>query len=109
MTYFRPDFDCEHVFADAQNDLTPTSLSSHLKHLASPAPLSAAEKALAEVREAEAAEAKRAALDPDNERRRINAVIGLGGKMKWDEGVLEGMRKVSERSDEGWIVVLVSR
>lgn len=61
-----------------------------------------------EVREAEAIEAKRASLDPDTERRRIAAVIGLGGKMKWDEEVLGAMSKVGERSDEGWIVVLVS-
>lgn len=91
-----------------QNDLTPSALSAHLTHLASPAPLSASEKALAEIREAEAAEAKRAAMDPENERRRINAVVGLGGKMRWDGDVEGAMRKVAERSDEGWIVVLVS-
>lgn len=91
-----------------QKDLTPAALSSHLSHLASPAPLSAAEKALAEVREAEAIEAKRAALDPDTEKRRIAAVVGLGGKMKWDQEVVGAMKKVSERSDDGWIVILVS-
>ncbi|KAI9638053.1 uncharacterized protein MKK02DRAFT_42435 [Dioszegia hungarica] len=93
-------------FANSIKDLTPSALSAHLKHLASPAPLSAAEKALMEVREAEAVEAKRAALDPDTEKRRIAAVMGLGGKMKWDEEVSGAMRKVAERSDEGWIVVL---
>lgn len=94
-------------WADNQSDLTPAALSAHLKHLASPPPLSAAEAALAEVRAAEAAEAKRAALDPEAEARRKKAVVGLGGKLNWGEGVEEALRKCGERSDDGWIVCLV--
>lgn len=75
--------------------------------MSSPPPLSASEAALAEVREAEALEAKRAALDPDTEARRRKAVVGLSGKMQWQDGVDEAMRKVAERSDDGWIVTLV--
>lgn len=98
-----------HKEADlAQSDLTPSSLTSHLNHISSPPPLSASEAALAEVREAEALEAKRAALDPENEARRRKAVVGLGGKMQWQDGVEEAVKKVSERSDDGWIVTLVS-
>lgn len=62
---------------------------------------------MAEVRAAEEAEAKRAALDPENEARRRKAVIGLGGKMAWGDGIMEAMEKVAKRSDEGWVVVLV--
>jgi twinfilin-like protein len=91
-----------------QNDLTPSSLHAHLNHLASPPPLSASEAALAEVREAEAAEAKRAALDPETEARRRAVVTGLGGKMAWGDGVADAMTKVAERSDDGWVVCLVS-
>jgi hypothetical protein len=94
--------------ADTQNDLSPRALSSHLKHLDSPAPLSASEKALLEVREAEAIEAKRTALDPENEARRKKAVVGLAGKMQLQDGVREALEKVGKRSDEGWITVLVS-
>lgn len=79
----------------------------HIKHLQSPAPLSASEAALAEVRDAEAAEAKRAALDPENEKRRRAAVTGLGGKMAWGDGVQDALTKAAQRSDDGWIVVLV--
>jgi twinfilin-like protein len=60
------------------------------------------------VREAEALEAKRTALDPENEARRRKAVVGLGGKMPWAEGVQEAMDKVAQRSDDGWVVCLVS-
>lgn len=90
-----------------QKDLTPSALTAHLNHLASPAPLSASEAALAEVREAEAMEAKRAALDPEAEARRRKAVVGLGGKFKWGEGVSDALEKAGERSDDGWIVCLV--
>ena len=91
-----------------QKDLTPSALTSHLNHLASPAPLSAAEKALAEVREAEAAEAKRTALDPEAENRRKQAIVGLAGAMKMQGGVKEALEKVAQRSDDGWAVILVS-
>ena len=90
-----------------QKDLTPSSLTAHLNHMSSPPPLTASEAALAEVREAEAAEAKRAALDPENEARRRKAVVGLGGKMGWGEGVEEALKKCAQRSDEGWVVCLV--
>ncbi|RSH94016.1 Twinfilin-1 [Saitozyma podzolica] len=93
-------------FATSLNDLTPSSLHAHLNHLASPPPLSASEAALAEVREAEAAEAKRAALDPETEARRRAVVTGLGGKMAWGDGVADAMTKVAERSDDGWVVCL---
>ena len=87
--------------------MTPAALTAHLNHIASPPPLSASEAALAEVREAEAAEAKRAALDPEAESRRKKAVEGLGGKFSWGDGVLEALSKCAERSEEGWIVCLV--
>ncbi|WWC61015.1 uncharacterized protein I303_103593 [Kwoniella dejecticola CBS 10117] len=93
-------------FATSIKDLTPTALTAHLNHLASPPPLSASEAALAEVREAEAAEAKRAALDPETEARRRKVVVGLGGKMDWGAGVEDALKKVAKRSDEGWVVVL---
>ncbi|WWC89937.1 uncharacterized protein L201_004866 [Kwoniella dendrophila CBS 6074] len=93
-------------FATSIKDLTSSALTAHLNHLASPPPLSASEAALAEVREAEAAEAKRAALDPETEARRRKVVVGLGGKMGWGEGVEEALKKVAKRSDEGWVVVL---
>jgi twinfilin-like protein len=64
---------------------------------------------LAEVREAEAIEAKRAALDPETEARRRKAVVGLGGKMQWENGVEEALKKASQRSDDGWLVTLVGR
>ena len=94
---------------ERQKDLTPSSLNAHLSHIASPPPLSASEAALAQVREAEAEEAKRTALDPEAEMRRRKAVVGLGGKFKWGTGVGEALNKVGERSDDGWIVCLVSR
>ncbi|ORX39984.1 hypothetical protein BD324DRAFT_247631 [Kockovaella imperatae] len=92
--------------ATSINDLTPGALSAHLNHLASPPPLSAAEAALAEVREAEAEEARRTALDPEAEARRRKAIAGLGGKFKWNDGVADALDKVGERSDDGWIVTL---
>ena len=61
-----------------------------------------------EIKEAEAIEAKRAALDPETEARRRKAVVALGGKMGWDDGVEAALKKASERSDDGWIVTLVS-
>nr|XP_019002060.1 uncharacterized protein I203_05196 [Kwoniella mangroviensis CBS 8507]OCF65521.1 hypothetical protein I203_05196 [Kwoniella mangroviensis CBS 8507] len=93
-------------FATSIKDLTPSALTAHLNHLASPPPLSASEAALAEVREAEAAEAKRAALDPETEARRRKVVVGLGGKLTWGDGVQEALEKVGKRSDDGWVVVL---
>lgn len=60
-----------------------------------------------EIKEAEAIEAKRAALDPETEARRRKAVVALGGKMGWDNGVEEALKKAAERSDDGWIVTLV--
>ncbi|OXB38958.1 hypothetical protein LQV05_004060 [Cryptococcus neoformans] len=93
-------------FATSISDLTPSALTAHLNHLSSPPPLSASEAALAEVREAEAAEAKRAALDPESQARRNKAVVGLGGKMNWGDGVAEALQKVAQRSDDGWVVVL---
>jgi twinfilin-like protein len=62
---------------------------------------------LKEIKEAEAIEAKRAALDPETEARRRKAVVALGGKMQWESGVEDALRKVAERSDDGWIVILV--
>ncbi|ORY27213.1 hypothetical protein BCR39DRAFT_483792 [Naematelia encephala] len=93
-------------FATSTKDLTPAALSAYLKHLASPPPLSAAEAALAEVREAEAAEAKRVALDPEAESRRKRAVVGLAGKFSWGDGVQDALDKVALCSDDGWIVCL---
>ncbi|OCF41449.1 hypothetical protein I317_04750 [Kwoniella heveanensis CBS 569] len=92
-------------FATSINDLTPAALTAHLKHLASPPPLSASEAALAEVREAEAAEAKRAALDPQVAVNRKKAVVGLGGKMSLGDGVVDALKKVAQRSDDGWVAV----
>ena len=34
-------------------------------------------------------------------------MVGLAGKMDWQQGVEEAVKKVSERSDDGWIVTLV--
>ncbi|WVR05143.1 hypothetical protein IAU60_002155 [Kwoniella sp. DSM 27419] len=93
-------------FATSLNDLTPSAFSAHLNHMAAPPPLSASEAALAEVREAEAAEAKRAALDPQVAVNRQKAVVGLGGKLQWGSGVEEALKKVAGRSDEGWVVTL---
>nr|ODN87965.1 hypothetical protein L203_03169 [Cryptococcus depauperatus CBS 7841] len=93
-------------FATTVADLTPTALTAHLNHLSSPPPLSASEAALAEVREAEAIEAKRAALDPETQARRQRAVVGLGGKIKMAENVIEALKTVAQRSGDGWIVVL---
>ncbi|WRT67231.1 uncharacterized protein IL334_004197 [Kwoniella shivajii] len=93
-------------FATSIKDLTSSALTAHLNHLASPPPLSASEAALAEVREAEAAEAKRAALDPETEARRRKVVVGLGGKTVWADGVDQALKKVAERSDDGWAVIL---
>lgn len=93
-------------FATSIKDLTPSALTAHLNHLSSPPPLSASEAALAEVREAEAEEAKRTALDPEAEARRKRAIAGLGGKFSWGDGVADALDKCSKRSDEGWIVVL---
>ncbi|TYJ56629.1 hypothetical protein B9479_002721 [Cryptococcus floricola] len=93
-------------FATSVNDLTSQGIHSHLVHIASPPPLSAAEKTLAEIREAEAVEAKREALDPEAAARRKKAIVGLGGLMSWGEGVGEALHKVSQRSDQGWIVTL---
>ncbi|WVQ78383.1 hypothetical protein IAT38_000469 [Cryptococcus sp. DSM 104549] len=93
-------------FATSVSDLTPSALSAHLSHLSAPPPLSASEAALAEVREAEAAEAKRSALDPEEQVRRTKAVVGLGGKMAWGPGVQEALEKVGKRSDDGWVVTL---
>ncbi|ADV19486.1 Protein tyrosine kinase, putative [Cryptococcus gattii WM276] len=93
-------------FATSISDLTPAALTAHLNHLSSPPPLSASEAALAEVREAEAAEAERAALDPEGQARRHKAVVGLGGKMIWGDGVAEALQKAAQRSDVGWVVVL---
>lgn len=56
---------------------------------------------------AEAEEAKRAALDSETAARRAKAVTGLQGKIKWSEGVEAALKKVAERSDDGWIVTLV--
>jgi hypothetical protein len=33
--------------------------------------------------------------------------VALGGKMGWDNGVEEALKKAAERSDDGWIVTLV--
>ncbi|WVQ98815.1 hypothetical protein IAU59_005946 [Kwoniella sp. CBS 9459] len=93
-------------FATSINDLTPSALTAHLNHLASPPPLSASEAALAEVREAEAAEAKRAALDPQVAVNRKKAVVGLGGKMNLGDGVVDALKKVAQRSDDGWVTIL---
>ncbi|KAK4687479.1 twinfilin, partial [Tremellales sp. Uapishka_1] len=97
----------KHVwFATSLNDLTPAALTSHLKHIDSPPPLTASEAALAEVRAAEAEEAKRSVNDAEVARNRQKAVVGLGGKMVWGKGVEEALKKVAGRSDDGWIVCL---
>lgn len=54
-------------------------------------------------------EAKRAALDPETEARRRKAVVGLGGKMAWEDGVEDALKKASQRSDDGWLVTLVRK
>lgn len=76
--------------------------------MASPPPLTASEAALAEIKAAEAEEARRTAVDGEVHQARLKAVIGLGGKTKWQEGVTEALTKAAERSDDGWIVTLVS-
>ncbi|RXK38585.1 hypothetical protein M231_04091 [Tremella mesenterica] len=91
--------------ATSIDDLTPKALTAHMKHMAAPPPLSAQEIVMAGVREAEAAEANRAP-DPEIEARRRQAVVALGGKIQWGEGVEEALKKCAERSDEGWVVVL---
>ncbi|EIW69377.1 hypothetical protein TREMEDRAFT_38993 [Tremella mesenterica DSM 1558] len=91
--------------ATSIDDLTPNALTAHMKHMAAPPPLSAQEIVMAGVREAEAAEANRAP-DPEIEARRRQAVVALGGKIQWGEGVEEALKKCAERSDEGWVVVL---
>lgn len=91
-----------------KSELSPTGLAAYLRHTSAPAPLSASEAALKEIKEAEAVEAKRAALDPETEARRRKAVVALGGKMGWDNGVEEALKKAAERSDDGWLVTLVS-
>jgi hypothetical protein len=59
-----------------------------------------------EIKAAEAEEAKRLALDAETAAARRRAVIGLGGKTQWQDGVADALLKVAQRSDEGWIVTL---
>lgn len=73
-----------------------------------PPPLTASEKALAEIKAAEAEEAKRVALDVETAAARRKAVVGLGGKTQWQDGVADALTKAAARSDDGWIVTLVS-
>lgn len=91
-----------------QSDLQGHSLRSHLNHMASPPPLTASEAALMEIKTAEAEEARRTAVDGEVHQARVKAVIGLSGKTKWQAGVTEALTKAAERSDDGWIVTLVS-
>ncbi|KLT41749.1 hypothetical protein CC85DRAFT_286152 [Cutaneotrichosporon oleaginosum] len=93
-------------FATSINDLSPHALKSHLNHMASPPPLTASEAALAEIKAAEAEEARRTAIDGEVHKARVKAVVGLSGKTKWQAGVHEALSKASERSDDGWIVTL---
>lgn len=93
-------------FATSHDDLTPRALKAHLDHILSPPPLTASEAALAEVKAAEAEEAKRAAQDAETNRARRAAVIGLGGKTQWSDGVADALAKVAERSDDGWVVAV---
>jgi hypothetical protein len=95
------------ALTNIQSDLAPGSFKSHLNHILSPPPLTASEKALIEIKAAEAEEAKRVALDGAAAAARRQAVIGLGGKTQWQSGVAEALTKVSERSDDGWLVTLV--
>ncbi|TXT07113.1 hypothetical protein VHUM_03283 [Vanrija humicola] len=93
-------------FATATSDLTPKSLKSHLDHILSPPPLTASEAALLEIKAAEAEEAKSLALDTETQTARVKAVVGLGGRMKWNAEVQEALTKAAARSDDGWIVSL---
>lgn len=93
-------------FATSHDDLTPRALKAHLEHILSPPPLTASEAALAEVKAAEAEEAKRAAMDAETNKARRQAVIGLGGKTQWSDGVADALAKAAERSDDGWIVAV---
>lgn len=93
-------------FATSHDDLTPRALKAHLDHILSPPPLTASEAALAEVKAAEAEEAKRAAMDAETNKARRQAVIGLGGKTQWSDDVADALAKVAERSDEGWFVAV---
>lgn len=92
----------------AQGDLTPKALKAHLDHILSPPPLTASEAALLEIKAAEAEEAKSLALDKETQTARVKAVVGLGGRMKWNSDVQEALTKAAARSDDGWIVSLVS-
>ncbi|BEI91317.1 uncharacterized protein CcaverHIS019_0401370 [Cutaneotrichosporon cavernicola] len=93
-------------FATSTSDLSPHAFKSHLNHMASPPPLTASEAALAEIKAAEAEEARRTAVDGEVHKARVKAVIGLSGKTKWQAGVHEALSKAAERSDDGWIVTL---
>ncbi|KAL1405528.1 Twinfilin-1 [Vanrija albida] len=93
-------------FATSIGDLTPRSLTSHLDHILSPPPLTASEAALAEIKAAEAEEAKSLALDTETQAARRKAVVGLGGRMKWNAEVQEALTKAAARSDDGWVVSL---
>lgn len=93
-------------FATSHADLTSKALKAHLEHILSPPPLTASEAALAEVKAAEAEEAKRVAMDAETHAARRQAVIGLGGKTQWADGVAEALQKASECSDDGWVVAV---
>lgn len=93
-------------FATSHDDLTPRALKAHLEHILSPPPLTASEAALAEVKAAEAEEAKRAAQDAETNKARRAAVIGLGGKTQWSDDVANALAKAAERSDDGWVVAV---
>lgn len=47
-------------------------------------------------------------MDGETAAARRKAVIGLGGKTQWQEGVTDALEKAAARSDDGWIVTLVS-
>ncbi|KAL7424123.1 Twinfilin-1 [Cryptotrichosporon argae] len=93
-------------YATNVNDLTPAALAAHLSHMSAPPPLTASEAALAEVKAAEADEARRAALDADLIAARKQAVVGLTGKTSLGAGVQAALEQAAKRSDDGWVVVL---
>ncbi|KAI0054174.1 actin depolymerizing protein [Auriscalpium vulgare] len=91
------------IFATSRDDITPEAYAAHRRHLAAPKPMSAREKEMAEVKEAE----RQAGGTAYQGSRARSSPFGTGVGLSWSDEVKSAVEALAEASEDRLVTLSI--